>query len=78
MGYSLRTRAFRYTEWRAWDRARLRGRWDLAPHAVELYEHSDAGDDPFASETANVAADPSFAAALQALQAELRRTFAGA
>lgn len=48
MGYSLRTDAFRYAEWRDWKTG--------ATVATELYDHR-AGD----AETRNLAADPTFA-----------------
>ena len=74
-----RTDRWRYTEWRAWDGAALRAVWSGAAHAVELYDHAaPPADGPFASEAANVAADPAHAAAVRQLGAQLRATFAGA
>ena len=79
MGYSIRTDRWRYTEWRAWDGAALRAVWSGAAHAVELYDHAaPPADGPFASEAANVAADPARAATVRQLGAQLRATFAGA
>ena len=77
MGFSIRTASFRLTEWRVWDRASLRGRWDVAPTAIELYRHADDDKltDPFSTETANVAADPLLAPTLKDLQDLLRDTF---
>ena len=43
-GYSVRSDAWRYTEWRTWNRAKLSPTsWDAPPYARELYAH--AGDD---------------------------------
>mmetsp|Transcript_30084 Transcript_30084/g.79257 ORF Transcript_30084/g.79257 Transcript_30084/m.79257 type:complete len:559 (-) Transcript_30084:61-1737(-) len=39
MGYSLRTREWRYTEWLEWDGSRLEAHWDRPPLGVELYDH---------------------------------------
>jgi arylsulfatase A-like enzyme len=88
MGYSIRTAEWRLTEWRTWDGAALKGRWDLPPNATELYDHRGAGAsvsasaaaesaaaDPFATELANVAAAPANAAILKTLRAQLHETF---
>ena len=76
MGYSIRTADFRLTEWRAWDGAKLEGRWDLPPNATELYDHTTASADVFASELTNIAAEPSMSAVLAKMRALLRERFA--
>merc|ERR1719253_2477941 len=41
MGFSVRTANWRYTEWRHWDGAQLRGIWEPAGLiATELYNHT--------------------------------------
>merc|ERR1719421_1185418 len=41
MGYSLRTKEWRYTEWRRWDGESKRADWSSAGlSSVELYAHS--------------------------------------
>ncbi len=42
MGYSIRTKEWRYTLWLAWDRELLEAKWD-GDYADELYDHK--GDD---------------------------------
>ena len=76
MGYSIRTADFRLTEWRAWDGAKLEGRWDLPPNATELYDHTTASADVFASELTNIAAEPSMSAVLAKMRTLLRERFA--
>lgn len=70
------TASFRITEWRAWDGAKLEGRWDLPPNATELYDHSHPSADVMASELENVAAEPGMAEELRTLRAQLRERFA--
>ena len=43
MGYSLRTKLYRYTEWLEWDATAEKGQWDLPAVAIELYNHIDDG-----------------------------------
>ena len=81
MGYTVRTAAFRYTEWLEWDGARCVGVWAAAPAPglVELYDHR--GQAPFPLdldryENENVAADPALAAERAAHRALLRARFA--
>ena len=76
MGYSLRTPDYRITEWRIWDGAQLKGRWDLPPNATELYDHTRPSDDVMATELVNIAHDPAMAAQLARLRTLLREKFA--
>ena len=72
MGYTLRTRTHRYTQWAAWDGARLAPTW-AAPRwpdvGEELYSHvGDDGSDFDAFENANCnASEPHVATALRAV-----------
>ena len=71
MGYSVRTRAWRYSLWCAWDGSRLAPDWRNCT-GDELFDHrGDAALPPFAPdlvENVNLANTP----ALAATQAELR------
>ena len=73
MGYSVRTAAWRYTAWYAWNGSALQAEWGGA-YAEELYSH--AGDDGSSFdkyESANeAAANPGVAAGLRA---KLRQFF---
>ena len=77
MGYSIRTDEYRYTEWRAWNGAKLQAHWDIAPNGTELYNHTidnrssslQGGFGPFASERVNLAGHPG----LEELQAKLAK-----
>ena len=78
MGYSVRTSAWRFTEWYAWDGARCVARFDAAPIGTELYSH--AGQKPYpldfnAWENVNVADDPANADAVKGLRAKLFARF---
>jgi len=76
MGYSIRTTEWRFTEWRRWNGTLLRAVWDGPPNATELYDHRTPSVDPFATETENLASEPSRMDIVQQLQRELRRAFA--
>lgn len=75
MGYSIRTREWRFTEWRLWDGVALRARWDLPANATELYDHRTPGADIFSTETVNLAADPKYKSIVKMLQPQLREAF---
>eukprot|EP00041_Stephanoeca_diplocostata_P018444 m.386481 g.386481 ORF g.386481 m.386481 type:complete len:516 (-) comp21014_c2_seq15:267-1814(-) len=45
MGYSIRTNDWRYTEWVAWDGAKLGPLWN-AVNATELYDHRGCTEEP--------------------------------
>jgi iduronate 2-sulfatase len=78
MGFSIRTPAWRFTQWVAWDGARLQPNWAQV-NATELYTH--ACDTPLcdndfdAYDKVNVVADPSHASTVAALEAQLRRHY---
>lgn len=78
MGYAVRTVAWRYVEWHAWNGTTLRPDCG-GPMAVELYPHAgDAGTDFDAVfETSNTAATAS-PSVLAGLRAELTARFASA
>ena len=70
MGFSLRTKDYRYTEWAGWDGKRLAPMWNVSA-GVELYDHrldppnsSKASFEQFENENALHAADPALVAAL--------------
>ena len=76
MGYSVRSEQWRYTEWRAWDGARLApANWTAPPYATELYDWRDCNDSACLAdidynlwENVNVAEDfPETAAQLSAV-----------
>ena len=74
---------YRITEYRMWDGANLQGRWDLPANATELYDHRPNAttlvqeeQDPFASESVNVADDAEMTSVLVELRAQLRLRFA--
>ena len=62
MGYSMRDRRYRYTEWRDWSSGRVTAR--------ELYDHERD-----AEETVNVADEREHAAAIPRLAAQLAQRF---
>jgi len=43
MGLAVRSQDYRYIEWRMWDGAKLKPRFDISPVQIELYDHR--GDD---------------------------------
>jgi len=76
MGYSVRSADYRYTEWRAWDGAKLVGRFDLPPNATELYDHRATPFlNAFGKELVNVVVDPKYASAAKEMAAQLRAAF---
>eukprot|EP00051_Salpingoeca_urceolata_P002611 m.51540 g.51540 ORF g.51540 m.51540 type:complete len:557 (-) comp12232_c0_seq1:27-1697(-) len=79
MGYSIRTKQWRLTEWRHWDRAKLQGRWDIPAAAVELYNHTHdlvlSPGDVFGSERRNVASESGAKHVLAQLSETLRKAF---
>ena len=80
MGFSVRTAAWRYTEWRRWKGDALAGDWTpQGLNATELYAHADAPAgtplDFDAAENVNVAGDAANAAVVQRLARLLRERF---
>ena len=75
MGYSMRTHAYRYIQWMAWDGAALLPRWDQGV-GRELYDHSrnNQFDNSYFDETENenMAAQPQHAALVAQLEAQLK------
>eukprot|EP00932_Pfiesteria_piscicida_P012165 SRR837773.2349.p1 GENE.SRR837773.2349~~SRR837773.2349.p1 ORF type:complete len:403 (-),score=41.65 SRR837773.2349:22-1230(-) len=77
MGYSIRTDAWRYTEWVAWDQSQLLPIWKQVV-ARELYDHRNASTFPTdfdASENENVADDAAFKDVVFELSQALRAQF---
>lgn len=76
MGYSIRTKEWRYTEWRRWKGQELVADWEAPPHAVELYDHrQDEQAEPFGTETRNDAGYKAVAKEQAQLAAILRGKF---
>ena len=69
MGYSVRSRSYRYTEWVRFNHRSFKPVWrGLALAAAELYDHSvDPGED------VNVADDPRYVEVRDMLSKVLRR-----
>ncbi len=70
MGFSIRTRDYRYTEWAGWNGSKPGPLWNVSA-GVELYNHSQdppssskASFEQFENENALHAADPKLVAAL--------------
>ena len=80
MGYSIRTDAYRYTEWLSWNGSSLSPVRPFAVKATELYNHTlDSGPwtNPDEFENVNLAALPSTPLALvRNLSRQLRAAFA--
>ena len=78
MGVSLRTDAWRYTEWPLWRGDALAPDWGAPLVGAELYNHT--GDDGSsydgAFEVLNLAEDPAYAALRAQLSAQLRAAYA--
>ena len=78
VGYTVRSHAWRYTEWRLFDPEAGRVSWDgnSSVAAVELYDHrEDRGDDFDAFENLNLAAASPSATAVAAMD-QLRKVLA--
>jgi len=77
MGYSIRTKAFRYTKWLSWNGTKLAGEWDKKAWGEELYDHrNDTGFDmDMPAEAVNVVSNPKFANFKKELLKELRNHF---
>ena len=83
MGYTIRTTEFRYMEWRHWIGANLTVDWNAAPAEIELYDHRNStalqsnnkAQDPFQTETINVAKHPDYHQTAAALAKTLREQF---
>ena len=73
----MRSDAWRYTEWRTWNRAKLSPTsWDAAPYARELYAHAgDDGSNYSKFENVNVAGQAGNAGVVAELSAALRARF---
>ena len=67
MGYSLRTKEWRYTVWLVWNQTSLRPEWDASESEEELYSHhGDDSEDMDKWENENLAnSQPQIAAALR-------------
>ena len=78
LGVSLRTDAWRYTEWPVWNGSALEPDWSAPLIGAELYNHT--GDDSTSfdspSEVLNLADDPSLAPLRAQLSAQLRQAYA--
>ncbi|GBG32299.1 Iduronate 2-sulfatase [Hondaea fermentalgiana] len=60
MGYSMRIKGYRYTEWRYFDNDSIIGDWtDAGLDATELYEHDDSQGGSLGDETDNLAVSAS-------------------
>lgn len=78
MGYSVRTREWRYTEWVGWNQSSLLPIWTDPPHAAELYDYRGLPAYPTdfdASDNVNRAGDPSLASVQQNLSKLVRDNF---
>eukprot|EP01044_Picomonas_judraskeda_P026232 COSAG03_NODE_7886_length_860_cov_1.473062_1_plen_134_part_00 len=80
MGFTVRTAAWRFTQWVVWDGARLQPDWAKV-NASELYSYDECStslcDNDFdAHDNVNVVDDPSHASTVASLQARLRRHYA--
>ena len=70
MGYSVRTKDWRYTLWLHWDGAALRGDFSRPAIGVELYNHAgDDGRDFDTFENVNLADDDAYASVREKLHA---------
>jgi hypothetical protein len=87
MGYSIRTKEYRLTQWVQWNGTQLLPIWSNIT-ASELYDHRNesygsAAEFPIfptdfdARENANIAAQPEFAPTVAALSLQLRAQFHG-
>ena len=73
MGYSIRTKRWRYTEWAAWNGKELRADWSKPLAGRELYDHQgDDGSDFNAFENHNLANASEYASTVAALSKQLR------
>ena len=73
MGYSIRTRDWRWTEWLAWNGTAMRPMWDQSA-GEELYDHRE-GTGAWHTENENLAGDTSLADVRKELGAQLRAHF---
>ena len=78
LGVSLRTDAWRYTEWPRWNGSALEPQWDAPLVGAELYNHTGDDGTSFdgAFEAVNLAGDPAYAAVRAQLSAQLRAAYA--
>ena len=75
MGYSIRTDAYRYTEWLRWNGTILKADWSNVV-GVELYDHTGDEDLSFDSyENVNVANKSSYEEARTQLHDQLKEMF---
>eukprot|EP00039_Didymoeca_costata_P024040 m.9058 g.9058 ORF g.9058 m.9058 type:complete len:519 (+) comp4000_c0_seq1:127-1683(+) len=74
MGYSVRSTAFRYTEWRRWNGTALDAFWDDVHVDMELYDHRSEPD-PFGTESINLAYNNEYSETLKTMQGYLRKRF---
>jgi len=78
MGYSVRTAAWRYTEWPRWNGTTLKPNWTVPLAGVELYDHRNETVYPTdfdAGENVNVAAEVGNADVVHALSQLIRAQF---
>ena len=78
MGYSVRTREWRYTEWRLWNNVTLTGEWDVPPIGTELYDHRNEKSFPTnfdLGENVNVFSQYNNSAIVETLAKQLRGLF---
>ena len=78
LGVSLRTDAWRYTEWALWNGSALAPQWDAPLIGAELYNHTGDDGSSFdgAFEVLNLAEDPAYANIRAQLSAQLRAAYA--
>jgi iduronate 2-sulfatase len=78
LGVSLRTDAWRYTEWLLWNGSALAPQWEAPLIGAELYNHSGDDGSTFdgAYEVINLASDPAHAGLRAQLSAQLRAAYA--
>lgn len=77
MGYSIRVKAWRYTEWVLWNGTALAPRWD-AVAGRELYDHRQEVPYPTdfdSTENVNLANNATYAAVVADLSSQLRAAF---
>ena len=78
LGVSLRTDAWRYTEWPLWNGSALAPQWEAPLIGAELYEHTGDDGSSFdgSFEVLNLANDPQYASVRAQLSAQLRAAYA--
>ena len=81
MGFTIRTSAWRFTQWVRWDGDRLQPDWAKV-NASELYSYEcntvSCDNDFDAHDNVNVVADPNHSSTIASLQSRLQRHYANA